>query len=199
MDSFAFEKQMQGQVIEILRRHAADVVKFSIATNEQDTKQATDFVVETTIGRIAVRVRQYKSTSTKYRDLTIRTRAKYGSKTEIDKLREGWGDLYLYCWQGTDDKIAEYMLVDISAMRKAGMLDASYFAGLSEIPNGDGTWFTPIPFDALYDAGCVKVHTINGKPGQLRRASLPIALRALDMLNEQLLPLRDTSGHMGRA
>ena len=122
MDSFAFEKQMQGKVVEILRRHAADVVQFNIATNEQDTKQATDFVVETTIGRIAVRVRRYSSTGEKYRDLTIRIRATYGGKTEIDKLRDGWGDLYLYCWQDAAGNLTEYMLVDIHKMRAAGLL-----------------------------------------------------------------------------
>lgn len=190
MDSFAFEKQMQGKVVEILRRHAADVVQFNIATNEQDTKQATDFVVETTIGRIAVRVRRYSSTGEKYRDLTIRIRATYGGKTEIDKLRDGWGDLYLYCWQDAAGNLTEYMLVDIHKMRAAGLLGEAYMTHLPEIPNGDGTWFCPFSFEALYDADCIKVHTVKGKPGQLHRPSLNTALRALDMLNEQLGPLR---------
>lgn len=192
MNNFEFEKQTRKQVLEILRRHAADVVQFEIATDEQDTRQATDFVVKTTIGSIAVRVRQYKSTGTKFRDLTIRTRAMYGGKTEIDKLREGWGDLYLYCWQGADDNIAEYMLIDLHRMRESGMLAESYFERLSEISNGDGTWFTPITFDSLYEAGCIKTHTVNGKPGQLHRVNQMKVLSAIDILNEQLLPLRRT-------
>jgi hypothetical protein len=188
VNNFDFEKQTRSQVIEILRRHAADVVQFEIATDEQDTKQATDFVVKTTIGRIAVRVRR----NIKYRDLTIRTRAMYGGRTEIDKLRDGWGDMFLYCWQDSNNDLSEYMLVDIHKMRQVGMLEESYMMHLPEISNNDGTWFCPFPFDSLYGAGCIKVHTVKDKPGQLHRASLPTVLRAVEMLNEQLLPLRRT-------
>lgn len=186
MNNFDFEKQTRKQVLEILRRHAADVVQFEIATDEQDQKQATDFVVKTTIGRIAVRVRR----CIPYRDLTIRTRAMYGGRTEIDKLRDGWGDMFLYCWQDNSNNLSEYMLVDIHAMRQAGMLERSYMEHLTEIPNNDGTWFCPFSFDSLYEAGCIKVHTVKDKPGHLHRASLPTVLRAVEMLNEQLLPLR---------
>ncbi len=191
MSNFDFEKATRNQVIAILNRHAADVVRFELATNEQDTKQATDFVVTTTIGCIAVRVRRYKSTGNKYRDLTVRSRAMFGGKTEIDKLREGWGDLYLYCWEDEKQTLNEYMLLDIGAIRSAHLLEVNR----KEIENVvDGTCFVFIPFDELYINGCVRLHTVNGKPGRIHRPSLNAVLSGLELLNAELMPLRHNVG-----
>ena len=56
-----------------------------------------------------------------FRDLTIR--AKCGrSKTELDKLREGFARWYLYMWTDRTGDVIEWIFVDIDIMRQKGLL-----------------------------------------------------------------------------
>ena len=107
------------QVREILRKNSMHIVSVSVATPNQDMKQSTDLVISIESGSIAVRIRR---PGQRFRDLTIRSYAN-GSKTEIDKLRKGFGDWYLYAWENKYGELAEWMLVDINKMRKSGLLD----------------------------------------------------------------------------
>ncbi len=144
----AFSDYYLPQVVEILKRNAVHIVTISVAPEEQDKRQATDMVIEVTGGRVAVRVRraQYK-----FRDLTIRSHSFGGRKTELEKLREGYGDWYLYCWASDDGNIGEWILVDINKMRSSGILAAQR----KQIPNGDGTFFVTISPKELCDGDCI--------------------------------------------
>lgn len=104
----------------ILKSNAIHLVDIRTATPDEDSKQSTDFVISISGGgRVAARVRK-----TAYRDLTIRTQSFNGGKTEIHKLREGWGRFYLYCWVNEwKSPIIEYILVDIDVLRKSGLLN----------------------------------------------------------------------------
>lgn len=159
-ESFEFERRKVPEVQAILKRHAMSFVKFEIADSEQDTQQATDLVIKVSGGAVGVRVRTFSSTGNRYRDLTIRTRSRYGQRTEIDKLRDGWGDFYFYGWDNAQGHIDEYMLLDLAILRSAGLLNPPW----DEKSNGDGTKFLSIKAEKLHQHGCVLVHTIDGLP-----------------------------------
>ena len=137
MNNFEYERGLRSQVVEILNQNVMHMVRIEEATEEQDTRQATDFVIRITGGTVAARVRRGKNTP--WRDLTIRSRSRHGGKTEIHKLSEGWGDYYIYCWE-RDGQIVEYMLLDINKMNADGWFgDFGLWDG--ERDNHDGTFF----------------------------------------------------------
>ena len=147
---------IQAQHIEsitnIIKHEAANLIEINLATEEQDTQQATDIVVATSVGTIAVRVRTYRSTIAKgYRDFTIRTRSCLGNRTEIDKLREGFAKWYIYAWEDDSGKIDQYILVDMDIVRDQRLLDVAR----RDISNGDGTMFCAISIDELVVAKCL--------------------------------------------
>lgn len=114
-----WQLQHIAQIKQILKSQAAHIVKVEVASPEADMKRATDLEIHITGGCVAVRIRR----DIPYRDLTIR--AKNGnSKTEIHKLREGYADWYLYAWT-TNNKVSEWVLVDLSVMRTKGLFDES--------------------------------------------------------------------------
>lgn len=108
------------EVRDILKSQSMNIVKIEIATPEEDMKQCTDMKIKITAGDIAVRIRRENC---KYRDLTIRA-YNQGYETEIDKLRKGFGDWYLYAWV-KDNSINEWVLVDINKLRDNGCFSGS--------------------------------------------------------------------------
>ena len=105
------------QVKEILRSQSMYIVNIEIATPEEDMKQSTDLKVKITAGDVAVRIRR----DIPWRELTIRAKNGNG-KTEIHKLREGFGDWYLYAWT-IKDVITDWILADINIMRSKHCFD----------------------------------------------------------------------------
>lgn len=189
MNNFEFEKSMAGQMVEILRRNAFHVLRIETATEEQDMKQATDFTFRAKVGTVAARVRRHQSTGKKYRDLTIRSETLFGGRTEIDKLREGFGDYYLYAWQNETVQIGEYMIVDLNKVRESGLLYTPYLQG--PIPNTDGaTAFVWIPLQTLLDNGCVVCHTVDGFNGKTHRASKPVVMSNLSAIEQALMAIK---------
>lgn len=168
-DNMTFEKEMMPQVQAILKRHAMHIIKIEMATSTQDTEQATDLVLRVESGSIGVRVRRLETMKNPgWRDWTIRGRSLGGNRTEIDKLRDGWGDWYFYAWT-KQKQIVEYMLFDLHKARQAGLLDNLTDRDL--IPNGDGTKFYTIDAHRIIDNGCMVVHSIDGYPGKMHTAN----------------------------
>lgn len=92
-----------------------DITNIELSTSEEDTKESFDMVYKSKI-EISVRIRNNEYM--KYCDFTIRSKAKYGGKTEIDKLAEGKGSLYLYAWKDMLNEMLEsWVLVDINKIR----------------------------------------------------------------------------------
>ena len=132
---------------QIIRENLGHIVSIDIAPVDVDTRQATDMVVHVRGGAVGVRLRRGNC---KYRELTIRSTRKGTAQTEIDKLRGGFGDWYLYCWEIAAG--IEWMLVDLAKVRGAGLLDMRR----KEIMNPDGiTGFIAISRDELTQKGCV--------------------------------------------
>jgi len=110
-----FSEKYIHNIAEILRANAMHIVDIEVATPEDDMKHATDLKITIKGGDIAVRIRRSKWS---YRDITIRA-YKNGNRTEIDKLRDGYGDWYLYAWEASDqNSLAEWVLIDINKARE---------------------------------------------------------------------------------
>lgn len=116
------------------------------ATIEEDTTQSTDLILDTIQGKIAVRLRR---PSCKYRDLTIRAKRDTGAKTELEKIKEGWGRWYFYGWVSDKNIIEEYIFVDLNKLRKTSLLERLL------IDNKDGTYFIAISKKELKDSDCL--------------------------------------------
>jgi hypothetical protein len=131
---WGYAESKMDQVKKILRQNISDIVRIEVATPDEDMKESTDLKITVSTEDIAVRVRRWCSKCS-YRDLTIRSFRRGGTKTELAKLREGYGDLYLYAWEDQKGALADWILVDINKMRKTGLL----YEDKSTTFNIDGT------------------------------------------------------------
>lgn len=145
---YSYSASMIGQVCEILKQNAMHIIKIEIATPDEDMKRSTDLKATVTGGSVAVRTRRPYRT---FRDLTIRAH-KNGNKTEIHKLREGYGDWYLYAWENEFGILSEWILVDINKMRSSGLL----YESRPIQPNKDGvTGFISYSIEELKRCGAL--------------------------------------------
>jgi len=145
----SFSNKHISQAFGILRSLPAGLfVDFEEAGFEADVKEATDVMaVANGMYRIAMRFRRpYKT----YRDLTIRSSRPTGAKTELQKIKEGFGDYYFYGWT-EGDTIIEWIFVDLYKLRASGLLDKPR----REIPSPDGTHFIAIGHNELEEHGCI--------------------------------------------
>jgi hypothetical protein len=148
-DDFRYQERFYAKVQEILAQNAVHFIRVKVATAAQDMRQATDFVVETDRGDIALRIRR-EEYSGRYRDWTIRS-YKRGNRTELHKILDGWARFYLYCWEGRDGNLFDWVLIDLDKVRECNLL-----TGRIETANKDGyTRFIAIPIREVEKAGCL--------------------------------------------
>lgn len=139
-----------SEIRRILAINAFHLLDFEVAAGDADLKRATDMLIKVSGEKaIAVRLRRpYYN----YRDLTIRAERASGVATELEKLRQGYGDYYLYGWIHDDKYIGEWMLVDLHRLRASGLLDRSWVLRR----NKDGrTAFIAIPHTILREHNCI--------------------------------------------
>lgn len=143
----------------ILKQHAGQFISFEIASDEADRKRATDMMVKIVGGSVAVRIRRPHYT---FRDLTIRAARSNGVKTELDKIREGFADWYLYAWANGNGTFEEYMLLDVHKLRASGLLENRPLKW-----NRDGqTAFISIGKIELYLNDCMVAHSEDDRGGE---------------------------------
>lgn len=147
---FAWQNQFVNQVATILKENAMYLVDVKIAPIEDDLKRCTDMIIEIVGGSVAVRLRN--ETYKKFKDFTIRSIVPSGYETEIDKLKNGFGDYYLYGWLNSSFIIDEWILVDLGKFRLSGLLDDS---DRRNIPNKDGTKFKAYTLNELSINKCI--------------------------------------------
>lgn len=135
-DNWNFSEKYMPQVCEVLRANAIYLIDIRVASEQDDVHHSTDLNVNVTGGNVAVRIRRNNKT---FRDLTIRA-YKGGHKTEIDKLREGFADWYLYAWEGINNTFDDWILVDINILRKSGMLNQNRYITMNT--DGDSGFVT---------------------------------------------------------
>lgn len=156
--SYAIQREQSDMYLEafkdILRRNSMNFLTLEVSDDYKDTQEATDMIIKIEGGDVALRVR---NPSCKFRDFTVRTRSKYGGKTEIDKLKEGFGDWYLYGWGDGNGNLLEWILIDLDKVRKFKILDKPR----QERRNCDGTKFVGIPIGELQMTGCLISKKLN--------------------------------------
>jgi hypothetical protein len=184
----AWVEGLKAEVVAILTRHLDRIVSVRVASDEEDTKRATDMVVEVAGGTVAVRVRDWVRD---FRDWTIRTRRRSGARTEMAKLKEGFANWYLYGWCKPDGRIGDYVLIDLAAVRTHGLLD---IPRREQSADGWQTAFVAIPVPELRNATCLAVDACTSdcpepKAGFQPRASVkPIPAREVVARQPVLFP-----------
>jgi hypothetical protein len=88
------------------------------ADDEEDMKHNTDIVLLINSKRVACRIRRLFYYNKHYyrNDFTIRTDRPSGSKTELEKIREGWGDYFFYGF-GDEEKLLWWGIGDLKTFR----------------------------------------------------------------------------------
>ena len=152
----AFSNRHMDEQMRIVREYIGDIISkpevIVCTDNELDRARCADVRIKTGGGDVSLRVRR----NIGYRDLTIRYSVPSGHATEIDKLRKGHGDWFFYFWTNDKDEIADWWIIDITQMRRQGMLESNWPLRT----NNDGSRFIVIDYDALQEAGCIlKTHT----------------------------------------
>ena len=86
---------------------------------EEDAKRNTDLMVlKMDAVRVGCRVRKNKYLNRFGNEFTIRSGRPSGSKTELTKIIEGWGDYFFYGFcDETETYLAQWVLGDLKAFR----------------------------------------------------------------------------------
>lgn len=89
------------------------------ATVEMDQQQATDLIVLRANGvRVACRIRRHNYFPRFGNEFTVRSRLMSGTKTEEQKILEGWADWMFYAFAAPDSKtFLRWFLIDLDAFR----------------------------------------------------------------------------------
>jgi hypothetical protein len=116
-----------------------------VAPDPEDQCHNTDLLVLTNkCQRVACRVRRARYLADYGDEFTIRSSRDSGSKTELAKILEGWGDYLFYSFAGRPGTLARWTLADLHVFREW------YSDGKgTEMPNGDGTYFLAFNWDDL--------------------------------------------------
>jgi hypothetical protein len=156
-ENWDFQQQYLLEIKRIIVLHSHIWSNARIGTTEEDLTQATDLVALSSGASFAVRIRRC-GYDKRYKDLTIRS-YNHGNRTEIDKLRAGYGDYYLYCWTDCDSElISSYWLIDLAKLRAANLLDKK-----TQMSNHDGTGFIYISRKQLIQADALLVDWQDGR------------------------------------
>lgn len=94
-------------------------VFFKPASLVEDQRRNTDFDLEFSAGDIRVAARLRKPRDARYMpEFTIRSARPSGTKTELDKVREGWGDFLFYGFVHLDEvHIGHWVIVNLTGFR----------------------------------------------------------------------------------
>jgi hypothetical protein len=143
------------KIKKILNKNAYIIGKFINANESQDKIEGFDAVYISQSNKIAVRIRKYQF-ARKYMDITIRSKYDNGHDTEIHKIKNEYGDYYIYCWETPDGKsIHSYIIFDIKKFVTSGLVNTP--TG-ENIPNDDGTYFNTYSVIDMMKAGIIIIY-----------------------------------------
>jgi hypothetical protein len=139
-----------------------------VADDCRDMHEATDLIViQAKDLRIAARMRKPGYADKYPYDFTIRADVPSGTRTELQKMVDGFGDLFFYGHANEADQIVRWMLLDLDAWRahllreaviikNNGLYTAEKSSKLADVrTNIDGTKF--VAFDVRNFVGPPKV------------------------------------------
>ncbi len=129
----------------------------------EDTKQATDLILNLDGGQMAWRMRHIDyALGNEARGIrpygyqwSVRQYCR-GHKTEIDKLREGFARWYFFGYGDDDKKIPAYFIIDLDEVRARGVLEMKTIWTTPYNKDGTGGMYTDMANVAAH--GCM-AHT----------------------------------------
>lgn len=134
----------------VIRRIAGEIIDIRIADDNEDQKQATDYVVTVSSGDIGCRVRRWQYWD-KYKEVTFRSSRPSGYETEVSKIKSGNSRWYLYAWVLPCGKFGAWVFLDMDVVRESGVLE-----NRREISNFDrSSKFIAIPITELDKQNCI--------------------------------------------
>lgn len=135
------------EIERVIRSVAGEIIDVQQADDESDQKRATDYVVSVSAGDIACRIRRWEYWE-RFADITIRSSRPGPVKTELQKIRDGFGRWYLYAWAYDDGRFGAWVFLDLDKLRTTGILsDAA-----RQYNNHDGSsGFIAIPVHRVAD------------------------------------------------
>lgn len=122
MSEWEKDKKWSDQFMPEVKRHCGEHL-IGAAPIEEDRERNTDLIVLGMAAvRIGVRIRTkeywYKQNGAYRNEFTIRSsRPKSGNKTELQKIREGWGDYFFYGFEGEDGALKAWTLCKLGHFR----------------------------------------------------------------------------------
>jgi hypothetical protein len=105
--------------IEVLQRHFAR--PFGVAPATADMRENTDLIsVDSNAPlRVACRVRRFSAAHRYSGEFTLRAGRESGTRTELDKVLSGHGDVMLYAWAAeVGPNLCAWVLIDLDEFRR---------------------------------------------------------------------------------
>jgi hypothetical protein len=149
IDNALVEKQWKWSdkfiphIKQILSKHfRIGLEAIKVSPLQEDWRHNSDITI-LEIGNIAIscHVRSYQYYKPFGHQVCVRSRYKNGTKTEIDKIRNGWGDYMLYAFaQPTGSRLYAWTLGDLGALRRHILYEMKANGRLpgQEFANDDG-------------------------------------------------------------
>jgi hypothetical protein len=165
------------EIKQILSEHLAKIVRIDIAPFGEDVERNTDLIVLRLDGvRVACRVRKFLYFDSYGGEFTVRNKTASGNKTELDKIREGWGDYLFYGWANqAETKLYGWTLGDLEVLRSYmnECFSKSKYPWAAQRDNWyDGTGFVAFRYEDVPDNYLVDLFG-NFKLGSLAKLVLP--------------------------
>lgn len=154
------ERKHIDQVMALFAKHLPLRKKIKVvkASEQEDLRENTDLVLELPRLSLSFRIRDHSNYVKGYGgEITFRCQARYGGRTEWDKMLAGWGDYFLYGFESEDGQdIWKWSIIDLEALRvwlyELGN-NTGFYPG-QVWSNFDGTAFRALRLCEMPD-GCV--------------------------------------------
>lgn len=141
MSDYQDDREWSDRYIPTIKRIIAPHL-MTVASFELDAKKATDLhVLNARNMMIAARIRDKGYAENFPYDFTIRSGRDTGTKTELAKIIDGWGDWFFYGHAIDDTNIGIWWLLDLNSFRAALIRRHELAIKFSKLSNGDGTHF----------------------------------------------------------
>jgi len=126
-------------------KKGVEAILLNESTEMEDTKLSFDAI--TSIGtKVSIRIRKLKYFD-RFKDVTIRRVSMNGGKTELDKLKDGLGEMYFFAW-ADDEGIKHFIYYSIDKLRP-------YLDYGTDENNPDGTGLRCFSFKKLLSYNAV--------------------------------------------
>jgi len=138
-----FDKNWSDRFLPNIKRILGEYL-ISTAPIEEDAQRNTDLIVLTMAAvRIGCRIRRHNYLARYADEFTIRSDRPSGTKTELAKIIEGWGDYFFYGFSNEDETdLVAWFIGDLKAFRIYWSTQLVNNQGRMpgiEQPNGDGS------------------------------------------------------------